>query len=72
MVQRPPPIPETEETAEGEPVKRAKVVHRRTLADGKIVVRIVCPVCDHRHWLPASKVGHCPRRCGKFTIEAVR
>lgn len=50
-------------------MKRAKVVHRRTLADGRLIVRIVCPVCDHRHWLPLSTVGHCPRRCGKFTIS---
>lgn len=53
-------------------MKTAKTVARRTLADGQIVVRVVCPICDHRHWLPLTSVGHCPRRCGRFTIPAER
>lgn len=49
-------------------MKRAKIVHRRTLADGSTVVNVCCPVCDRRHWLPLAAVGHCPRKCGRFAI----
>lgn len=50
--------------------KTAKIRQRRTLADGSRLVNIVCPVCDHRHWIPAAGVGNCPRRTGSFTIAA--
>ncbi len=50
-------------------MKRAKVLHRRTLPDGSTIVRVVCPVCDHRHWIPQTAIGHCPRRVGKFVIS---
>jgi hypothetical protein len=53
-------------------MKRAKVCQRRTLADGKLMVNVVCPVCEHRHWLPLSASGECPRRPGRFTIGANR
>jgi hypothetical protein len=54
-------------------VKRAKIAQRRTLADGKTVVYVVCPLCDHRHWLPLSHTGECPRRRpGRFTIAEPR
>lgn len=51
-------------------MKRAKVIHRRTLADGRMMVNVACPVCDRRHWLPRTEVGHCPRRCRRFTIPS--
>jgi hypothetical protein len=78
VVQRPTPLPaETNQTPShpegGGTVKRAKVCQRRRLADGRIMVNVVCPVCDHRHWLPVTATGECPRRSGRFTIsEAVR
>ncbi len=53
-------------------MKRAKITQRRTLADGKLMVNVVCPVCEHRHWLPVTTVGHCPRRPGRFAIAADR
>ena len=53
-------------------MKRAKVMQRRTLADGKVMVNVVCPVCNHRHWLPLSASGQCPRRPGRFTIAGER
>jgi hypothetical protein len=32
-------------------------------------VCVVCPVCDHRHWIPAgTHTSSCPRRPGTFTI----
>ncbi len=49
-------------------VKRAPVRQRRTTADGRRFVNVVCPVCDRRHWLPESNTGICPRRSGHFTI----
>lgn len=51
-------------------MNRAAVRARRTLADGRRLVNIVCPVCDGRHWLPAADtVGRCPRKPGSFTIR---
>jgi hypothetical protein len=33
-------------------------------------VRVVCPVCDHRHWIPAdTRTSSCP---GTFTIQSER
>jgi hypothetical protein len=50
-------------------MNRAIVKQRRTLGDGRPFVNIVCPVCDHRHWLPATDdTGQCPRKPGSFTI----
>ncbi|WP_170981215.1 hypothetical protein [Mycolicibacterium sp. CR10] len=50
-------------------MKRAVVRQRRTLADGRKFVCIVCPVCEHRHWLPAdTNTSECPRRPGTFTL----
>ena len=51
-------------------MRPAQIRQRRTLADGRRLVNVVCPVCDRRHWLPASGVGKCPRRPGRFTIVA--
>lgn len=52
-------------------MKTATVRQRRTLNDGRRVVNVVCPVCDHRHWI-RDTVGttQCPRRPGRFTVEA--
>jgi len=42
-------------------MKHAIVRQRRTLRDGRQLVNIVCPICDHRHWIPAdANVGDCP------------
>jgi hypothetical protein len=53
-------------------VKRASVRQRRTLQDGHRVINVVCPICDHRHWLPDAVTGRCPRRPGAFTIANPR
>ena len=49
-------------------MKSAIVRQRRTLGDGRRFVNVVCPVCDRRHWLPATDTGRCPRKPGRFTI----
>ena len=50
-------------------MKHAVIRQRRTLADGRRLVNIVCPVCDGRHWLPAETTkAECPRRPGAFTL----
>lgn len=50
-------------------MKRALIRQRRTLADGRRLVNVVCPLCDGRHWLPAdTTTHHCPRRPGTFTL----
>jgi len=48
--------------------RRALIRQRRTLADGRRLVNVVCPICDGRHWLPARPRGRCRRRRGTFTI----
>jgi len=48
--------------------KTAVVRQRRTLADGRRLICIVCPLCEHRHWQQADEPGHCPRRGGTFAI----
>jgi hypothetical protein len=55
----------------GRIVKRAIVRQRRTLADGRRLLLVVCPVCDHRHWVPLANTARCPRKPGVFTIGAV-
>lgn len=37
-------------------------------AAGRRLVNVVCPVCDHRHWLPDAATGRCSRQPGGFTI----
>jgi hypothetical protein len=49
-------------------VKRAIVKQRRELADGRRLVNVVCPVCDHRHWMAKADTGCCPRKPGRFAI----
>ena len=55
-------------------MKPARIRHRRTLADGRKLLNIVCPLCDRQHWIRDASVGDCPRRPGRFTIatDAVR
>lgn len=53
-------------------MKAAKVIARRQLGDGRRLVQIVCPVCEHRHWLPSNDTGTCPRKPGVFTIGATQ
>ena len=54
-------------------MKRAVIRQRRTLADGRRLVQVVCPVCDGRHWVPAdSTTSDCPRRPGTFTLATER
>lgn len=49
-------------------MKTATIRQRRTLRDGKHLVQVVCPLCQGRHWIPATDtVGQCPRRPGTFT-----
>lgn len=49
-------------------MKTALIRQRRTLADGRRLVNVACPMCDRRHWIPAAGTGKCPRRPGRFTI----
>jgi hypothetical protein len=53
-------------------LKRAVIRARRRLADGRRLIQIVCPHCEHRHWLPEAVTGFCPRRTSTstFTITA--
>jgi hypothetical protein len=53
-------------------VKAATVKQRRRLADGRRFVNVVCPHCDHRHWLPEAATGFCTRRNCTFTIATER
>lgn len=46
-------------------MKRAPVRQRRTLADGRRLLCVACPVCDGRHWLPVAEFGTCPRKPGR-------
>ncbi len=51
-------------------MKRAVIRGRRTLADGRRLVQVVCPHCDGRHWLPADTTpATCPRLLGTFTLQ---
>ena len=61
---------DNEHQEESVSIKTAQVRQRRTLADGRRLVNIVCPICDRRHWIQASGSGKCPRRPGRFTIAA--
>jgi hypothetical protein len=49
-------------------MKAATVKQRHRLADGRRLVNIVCPHCEHRHWLPEAPTGFCTRRNSTFTI----
>ncbi|VEG42726.1 Uncharacterised protein [Mycolicibacterium flavescens] len=49
-------------------MKRTVIRARRTLADGRRLLQVVCPYCDHRHWLPDAVTGFCNRRNYTFTI----
>ena len=54
-------------------MKKATVIRaRRTLADGRRLLQVVCPLCEHRHWLPETSTGVCPRRRTAFTITPER
>ncbi|EUA04655.1 hypothetical protein I547_3083 [Mycobacterium kansasii 824] len=51
----------------------ATIRQRRTLADGRRLINVVCPVCDGRHWIPtADTVGRCPRKPGSFVVTTER
>jgi hypothetical protein len=56
----------------GADMKAATVRARRRLADGRRLIQIVCPHCEHRHWLPESPNGWCSRRNSAFTIATER
>jgi hypothetical protein len=43
-------------------MRRAIVKAHRTDRHVGPMVLLVCPYCDHRHWLPARRIGYCPRR----------
>jgi len=49
-------------------MKPARIRQRRTLADGRKLINIECPLCDRQHWMREASVGDCPRRPGSFTI----
>ena len=49
-------------------MKAAKVIARRRTRDGGVVLHVVCPVCDRRHWVPAADIGYCSRRPGEFNL----
>lgn len=51
-------------------MKRAVIRQRRTLSDGRKFICVVCPICEHRHWVPAANdTSNCPRRPGTFQIS---
>lgn len=49
-------------------MKVAQIRQRRRLADGTRMVNIVCPFCEHRHWLRDGVSATCPRKSGRFSI----
>lgn len=49
-------------------MKRASVRRRRRDPSGRLLLNVVCPICDHRHWLPDGATGACTRRSGTFAI----
>jgi hypothetical protein len=53
-------------------MKAAAVRGRRRLADGRKLIQVVCPHCEHRHWLPEATTGFCTRRNSTFTIATER
>jgi hypothetical protein len=53
-------------------VKRAVIRARRRLADGRRLVQVVCPVCEHRHWLREDQDGFCSRRDTTFELEVTK
>lgn len=53
-------------------MKGAAIKARRRLADGRRLIQVVCPLCEHRHWLPEQAVGWCSRRAATFTIATER
>jgi hypothetical protein len=49
-------------------MKRASIRARRRLADGHRLIQVVCPRCDHRHWMPEAAAGFCSRHHATFTV----
>jgi hypothetical protein len=66
--------PDPEDQENDMSTKPARIRQRRTLADGRKLINVVCPLCDRQHWMREADVGDCPRRPGRFTIasDAVR
>jgi hypothetical protein len=53
-------------------MKAATVKQRRRLVDGHRLIQVVCPHCEHRHWLPEAATGWCSRRNSTFTVATER
>ena len=49
-------------------MKAAVIRARRRLADGRRMLQVVCPLCEHRHWMPEAPVGFGGRRQAGFPI----
>jgi hypothetical protein len=49
-------------------MKIAQIRQRRTLADGTRMVNIVCPFCEHHHWIRDGVSATCLRKPGRFSI----
>jgi hypothetical protein len=53
-------------------MRAAIVKQRRRLADGRRLVQVACPHCEHRHWLPEAVTGFCARRNSTFSVAIER
>jgi hypothetical protein len=49
-------------------MKAARVRGRRTGPDGRRLVNVICPKCNHCHWFPEGEPGWCAIRNTAFTI----
>lgn len=49
-------------------MKRAAIRARRTLADGRRLIQVVCPYCQHRHWQPDAVTGYWGRSNANFSV----
>jgi hypothetical protein len=55
-------------------MKTATIKQRRTHRDGRRLVNVLCPACQHRHWMPeTTEPVRCPLKIGKqpFTIAGL-
>ena len=47
-------------------MKTATITQRRTHRDGRRLVNVLCPACQHRHWMPeTTEPVRCPLKIGK-------
>ncbi|WP_328410335.1 hypothetical protein [Nocardia sp. NBC_00403] len=49
-----------------------EILERGKRRDGDPVVRVRCPWCGVRHWVPPRSPGHCPRTGLRFHLAGYR